>query len=166
MLRTLRRGSTQRMPKSQREIAASLTCHTPNRCNVGLASLQKLSQNHFDAQNRATIKPGGHFRCPHPSPLPEGEGADPRSLLTSPRPLGEGKGEGISCYYCVQFKSFETVSSPLRFLMRRASIQRKGTSTNFSAYSGLSSAKDYHNSLFYLHHTGIHYKYLPAIIFY
>ncbi len=34
----------------------------------------------------------------------------PKRLFESPRPLGEGKGEGISCYDLARFKGFETVS--------------------------------------------------------
>ncbi len=66
----------------------------------GSAGVPKLSQNYFDDRHRATIGPARHFRCPHPGPLPE------------------GWGEGISCYDCVQFKSFETVSPCRRFASR------------------------------------------------
>jgi len=52
------------------------------------------------------------LHCPHPNPLPEGEGAVPEPLLKSPRPLGEGQGEGYSCYDSACSMSFETASMP------------------------------------------------------
>jgi len=72
----------------------------------------------------------GTFSCPHPNPLPlgegaiqrpllksprpSGEGAIQRPLLKSPRPSGEGQGEGTSCYDRCHSLGFETASTPMR----------------------------------------------------
>jgi len=50
------------------------------------------------------------FLAPSPQPSPRGRGSPCGAVLWSPLPLGEGQGEGHSCYDPCLLLTFETAS--------------------------------------------------------
>jgi len=64
-----------------------------------------------EGPNRATIDAGVDLNALTPT-LSQREREKLKASFQSPRPLGEGQGEGHSCYDRASYMTFETASMP------------------------------------------------------